>query len=94
MTVGDLIRVLQVLDEDTEVRIASQPSWPFEYAIDGVTTKRRVQERENEAGYREDVPYAEGEEVSEEQDIAFIVEGEQLCYGSRVPFDRATHIMV
>jgi len=33
MTARDLIRELEDLDPDTEVRIMSQPSWPFEYAI-------------------------------------------------------------
>ena len=41
MTIGELIRVLQVLDEDIEIRMACQPNWPFEYSIAGVTTKSR-----------------------------------------------------
>jgi hypothetical protein len=38
MTVGELIGQLQDLDPDTEVRIASQPHWPFEYSISAVST--------------------------------------------------------
>jgi hypothetical protein len=40
MTVGDLIEVLREFDEDADVRIASQPNWPFEYEIDEVIEAR------------------------------------------------------
>ncbi len=33
MTVEDLIYELENLNPETEVRFASQPSWPFEYSI-------------------------------------------------------------
>ena len=92
MTVGELKTMLEGLDEDMEIRSVSQPSWPFEYAIAGITTKRRAQQADNEANCLEDVPYDEGEEVKEEQDIAYIVEGEQLCYASRNLFDRAARV--
>lgn len=36
MTVEELIEELQGMDQDAEVRFASQPSWPFEYSINGV----------------------------------------------------------
>lgn len=36
MTVGELIEMLQDFDEEAEVRLAEQPSWPFEYSIGGV----------------------------------------------------------
>jgi hypothetical protein len=32
-TVGELIACLEALDPDAPVAIASQPSWPFEFAI-------------------------------------------------------------
>lgn len=37
MTAGELIDMLSELDADTEVRIASQPSWPLESRILDVT---------------------------------------------------------
>lgn len=37
MTVGELIRFLEDHDMDTEVRLAQQPSYPFEYSIGYVT---------------------------------------------------------
>ena len=36
MTVAELIEELKYMDQDLEVRFASQPSWPFEYSINGV----------------------------------------------------------
>ena len=36
MTASELIELLEDLDPDTEVRIAQQPSWPFEYTIDAL----------------------------------------------------------
>lgn len=36
MTVGELIEELRYMDQDATVRFASQPSWPFEYSINGV----------------------------------------------------------
>lgn len=33
MTVGILKEMLEGLDDDTEIRVAHQPSWPFEYSI-------------------------------------------------------------
>tara|TARA_R110002020_G_scaffold27115_3_gene87308 strand:- start:535 stop:741 length:207 start_codon:yes stop_codon:yes gene_type:complete len=36
MTVEELIQELEYMDGEATVRFASQPSWPFEYSIDGV----------------------------------------------------------
>jgi hypothetical protein len=33
MTVGDVIDMLEYYDRNTEIRLATQPSWPLEYAI-------------------------------------------------------------
>jgi len=38
MTVQQLIEELEHLDPETEVRFASQSSWPFEYSISSVVT--------------------------------------------------------
>lgn len=35
ITVGELMDWLAELDEDAEVRLAHQPSCPFEYSLDG-----------------------------------------------------------
>lgn len=36
MTVEELIQELEYLDRNAEVRLAQQPSWPFEYDLNGV----------------------------------------------------------
>ncbi len=36
MTVEQLIRELEGCDPSTEVRLAHQPSWPFEYSVDSI----------------------------------------------------------
>lgn len=36
MTVEELIQELQYMDRGSEVRLARQPSWPFEYDLAGV----------------------------------------------------------
>jgi len=36
MTVQELIEELRLMDQNAPVRFASQPSWPFEYSINGV----------------------------------------------------------
>ena len=36
MLVSDLINILKGQDLDSEVRLAMQPSWPFEYSISEV----------------------------------------------------------
>ena len=54
MTVGELIQELKYMDEGATVRFASQPSWPFEYSINGV-----VQTIVDNRGNEEDIVYLE-----------------------------------
>ena len=55
MTVDELIQELQYMDGDATVRFASQPSWPFEYSINGVV-RTTIREHNNryEAVYLEE----------------------------------------
>lgn len=68
MTASELIDLLCGVDPDTEVRIAEQPSWPFEYAISGVVEVRM--------GDREDGADPDDTSTS----VLYLVEGEQLAY--------------
>ena len=36
MTVGELMEILECYDVETEVRLATQKHWPFEYSISDV----------------------------------------------------------
>ena len=35
MTKGELLQILEEFDDDVEVRMAVQPSWPFEHSLHG-----------------------------------------------------------
>ena len=56
MTVRELIEELRLMDQDAKVRFASQPSWPFEYSINGVvqTTVRDREDNEIDMVYLEE----------------------------------------
>jgi hypothetical protein len=73
MTVKQLIRQLEDFNPDSEVRLAIQPSWPFEHSIGNVVSVGLTDE---DADEDEEVPdYANtGEE------IVYIGEGYQVGY--------------
>ena len=83
MTLNDLIdrltdlRDFQEIDGDTEVRLMTQPNWPFEWSIDGVVYDDEIDEDED------------GEEKDEDENVKaiYILEGQQLGYGRRKAWD-------
>jgi hypothetical protein len=87
MNVKQLIELLEDLDPDAEVLIMSQQSWPFENGIAGVAVREDVVEDD------EDLDDEEREEPRYEKGAAgndvFIVEGQQLRYGSKAAWDAA-----
>lgn len=42
MKVSELIELLEEQDPDPEVLVMSQPNWPFELSIAGVTTREEM----------------------------------------------------
>jgi len=56
MTVRELIEELQFMNQDAEVRFASQPNWPFEYDIDSIIS---VEIENRRTGEDEEVVYLE-----------------------------------
>ena len=56
MTVRELIEELQFMNQDAEVRFASQPNWPFEYDIDSIVS---VEIENRRTGEDEEVVYLE-----------------------------------
>lgn len=78
MTINDLIYALEemaeVYGEDTEVRFASQPSWPFEYSIAQVIAADVNQQDE------EDDLMHPSEVEDDAQYVVFLAEGNQLGY--------------
>ena len=68
MTVRELIEDLKLVDEDCDVRFASQPSWPFEYSIGRVV----------QAGVEK--PDKHTYDGYETEDVVYLEEGRQLGY--------------
>lgn len=78
MTLAELIQQLNNLAEelgsDTEVRLAMQPSWPFEYNISQVVAVD-LGEQEQDDDY-----YIGTGEAVEPQYIVYLSEGQQIGY--------------
>ena len=79
MNLDTLIEILNDYREefggDAEVRLMTQQNWPFENRICGVTSGR-------------DMNAADDDDEGDDQDVAdenivYIVEGGQICYGSK-----------
>jgi hypothetical protein len=66
MNVAELREMLDGLPDDTEVRIAQQPNWPFEYSIADVVIIG------GELGATE--------EHEDDEPVVYLVEGTQLGY--------------
>lgn len=85
MTVNELIERLQEYANegqgDDDVLLMSQPGWPFEYGIAGLTTRSEIVADESDDDRDGDA--CDG-------DAVFIVEGRQLRYGSRSAWEVAT----
>jgi hypothetical protein len=87
MKVRDLIEILEDQDPDAEVLIMSQQSWPFENAIAGVAVREEIVEDDEDLDdeEREEPHYEKGTAAND----VFIVEGQQLRYGSKAAWDAA-----
>jgi hypothetical protein len=82
MNIDQLIGLLEVYREehgpDAEVRLMTQESWPFENRIAGVTSGAEM----NAASEDDPSEHFDDQDVAEDA-IVYIVEGGQLCYGSK-----------
>jgi len=76
MTIDELIERLEdyrdALGGDVDVRLMTQQNWPFENGIAGLASGEEINDRDD----------GEDEDVDEDQ-VVFIVEGQQRCYGSK-----------
>lgn len=69
MNVRDMKRFLKDLDDDVEIRFASQPNWPFEYSIEDVyVVDLNEQNEENDEMVVED--------EYEPNEVVYLVEGD------------------
>ncbi len=80
MTIDELIERLEEyrdsLGGDTEVRLMTQPSWPFEYAIAGVCSSEDIAEAIDD-------DEQDDEEEPKEDAVLYLIEGDQLGYGTK-----------
>lgn len=95
MKVRDLIEILEDQDPEAEVLIMSQENWPFENAIAGVAMREDfVDDDEEDEEDEDDEDDEDGTERQYEKGTApndvFIVEGQQLRYGSKAAWNAAT----
>lgn len=82
MKVSELIELLQDQDPDAEVMIMSQENWPFENAVAGVAVREEFVDDDDEDcedDEREEPRYEKGTAAND----VFLVEGQQLRYGSK-----------
>ncbi len=83
MKVYDLLNELERFDPDAEVRLMSQPSWPFEYDLRGLVAASEIEtEAEGDDGfYQYSTGYAPRDGYDGE--VVYLLEGAQLCYGTK-----------
>ncbi|XZE35807.1 hypothetical protein SH501x_001350 [Pirellulaceae bacterium SH501] len=81
MNLDTLIEILNDYSEelggDAEVRLMTQKNWPFENRVCGVTSGREMNDATDE-----EMDEDEAEDVAEDTTV-YIVEGGQICYGSK-----------
>ena len=91
MTLTDLIERLEeyrdLHGEDCEVRLMTQQNWPFENAITGLVSgaeinAAEVNDEDDNAGVHTDADV-------ENDAVVYIVEGQQLGYGSKRAWEAA-----
>ena len=85
MKVKELIEILEDMDQEASVFLASQPNWPFEYSVAGVAVREDFSGDDDEDGGGEERAYERGTAASD----VFIVEGQQLRYGSKAAWSAA-----
>ena len=92
MKVSELIELLEEQDPDAEVLVMMQQNWQFECSLAGETTREEMlrADRDEDGNGDDD----EDEEPRLERGTAksdvFLVEGEQLRYGSQTAWSVAT----
>lgn len=80
MTIDELIERLEgyrdAIGGDAEVRLMTQSNWPFENGIFGLASGEEINDATND-----DDPNDDGDVEADQ--VVYICEGEQLCYGTK-----------
>lgn len=72
MTVQELRDLLEGMDDDLEVRMAIQPSYPLEFGVQGVALHSEFRRAEDDDDDPDDF-----------EECVYIVQGEHIGYGHR-----------
>lgn len=80
MKVYQLIEKLQRYDSDADVYIGSQPNWPFECSVAGLTSRSEFTEEDPELMAYDDADDGRPNDV-------LLCEGRQVRYGSKGMFN-------
>ena len=82
MTLNELIERLEeyrdLHGEDCEVRLMTQQNWPFENTITGLVSGAEINDRDDD-----------DDDDDETDAVVYIVEGQQLGYGSKRAWEAA-----
>ena len=91
MKVSELIDLLEEQDPDAEVLVMMQENWPFECSLAGVTSREEMlrADREEDLDDEGDAEDPKLECGTANSDV-FLVEGQQLRYGSKTAWTVAT----
>jgi len=93
MTIDELIaRLEDYRDEiggDAEVRLMTQQNWPFENSIYGLASGAEINDYQDDEDGDEDDDSDDAAEDAAEDAVLFIVEGQQLGYGTKRAWDVA-----
>ena len=83
MTISQLIERLEeyrkAMGDDIEVRLMTQQEWPFENAILGLASGEEINATDD----------AEDDEDVDDENVVYIVERDQLGYGSKRAWETA-----
>ena len=86
MTIDELIERLEDyrhdIGGDAEVRLMTQSNWPFENDIFGLASGQEINDAADEDDANDDG------DVDADQ-VVYICEGQQLCYGTKRAWDAA-----
>ncbi len=105
MRKSDLLNLLEDVDDDAEVRLMHQPSWPFEYSIDGIwipTSTGKCSEcgyptidiihNADHDGFDHDFEDSFIPEGNSDMGVVYLVEGTQLGYGDKSAWDEMERV--
>lgn len=84
MKVLELIELLEDCDPEAEVFLMTQPAWPFECSVRGIAVREELESAEDDEG---EARAPRRRDAGAAANDVFILEGEQLRYGSKVAWD-------